>query len=137
MRYLCEEVTVNLNGEELNRFLECIPLAYKNAYLILGPTRLKSLAYRKYRIEEEYKTIMNNQASDNILDKKIFENFTIGNKYTKEFLKSKLSEIYKEVGYKKTAKANDIERWFEVKTLLVTNKETGKRDSCFYLMKIK
>ena len=88
-------------------------------------------------ISADLLSIMNNQASDNILDTKIFENFTIGNKYTKEFLKSKLSEIYKEVGYQKTAKANDIEKWFEVKTLLVTNKETGKRDSCFYLMKIK
>ena len=135
LRYLCE--SVKLSGKELDRFLDSIPLTYKNAYLILGPTKLKSLSYQKSKIEEEYKIIMNNQSTDDLLTKKIYHAFTVGGRYSKEYIKTKLREIYVEVGYKKTPKATDLKKWFDIRKTQVTNKVTGKRDNGFVLTRIK
>ena len=131
LRYLCEGIT---DESKRVKILDFIPLSFKNAYLVFGPTKLKSLSYKKSRIEEEYELTKNNQSSENDLTKEIYSSFIIGEKYSKEFIKSNLKEIYNRTGYKKTPKANDLEKWFDMKSGLLNNKDTGKRDHCFIIM---
>ena len=54
--------------------------------------------------------------------------FTVGNKYLKSEIKEELKDIYTELGYNKTPKANDLEKYFEIRPCKITNKETGKRN---------
>ena len=43
--------------------------------------------------------------------------------------------IYNQIGYKKTPKANDLEEWFEIKDILMT--ENNKRIHGFEIIKKK
>jgi hypothetical protein len=59
------------------------------------------------------------------VDKKIYENFLVGSRYTKKDIKAKLKEIYQEEGYQRTAKAIDLDRYFGLKPILTSSKEHG------------
>ena len=45
----------------------------------------------------------------------IYSEFKIGDKISKAEIKERLGKIYYGLQYQKTAKANDIEEWFETK----------------------
>ena len=61
------------------------------------------------------------------LIKAIYLKFTVGNKYPLAEIKTILKEVYAEFGFKKTAKANDIENFFNTRYVYTTDKDTGKR----------
>jgi hypothetical protein len=58
-------------------------------------------------------------------------------KFSKADIKESLQKLYDSLNYTKKAKANDIEEYFEVKVCKVLNKETGKWDNGFELIKKK
>ena len=132
LRYLCEGIT---DESKRVKILDFIPLSFRNAYLIFGPVKLKSLSYKKSRIEEEYELVKNNQSIDNTLRDLIFSEFSIGDRFSKGHIKAKLVEIYSKIGYKANAKATDLSRWFNLRRTQVLNKETGKTDNGFVLLK--
>ena len=49
------------------------------------------------------------------LNDPIYSTFEVGKSYTKPVIKSTLAKIYKEVGYKVTAKATDLSNYFEIR----------------------
>ena len=51
-------------------------------------------------------------------------------------IKERLRQIYQEVDYKKTAKATDLEEWFEVKEVNITD-TNGKRGKGFEILSTK
>ena len=51
-------------------------------------------------------------------------------------IKNMLKDLYKFLGYNKTPKANDLEKYFEIKLCKVTV-ETGKQDNGFKIIKRK
>lgn len=57
----------------------------------------------------------------------IYSSFNEGEKYALSNLKNKLGNIYSSINYSSTPKANDIERWFEVKEILLSQTIDGKR----------
>ena len=61
--------------------------------------------------------------------------FQENTRYTKSYIKEKLKKIYDKLGYSKTAKASDIEEYFEIKVCQILNKETKKYDNGFELIK--
>lgn len=132
MKLICES---SITEEELSFILTQIPITYKNYYLKLGPSRLYALGYNITYVKREY----SDSTSDNIknLDNKIHKTFIIGEKYLKSQVKEILRSIYKELDYNKSPKASDIEKYFEVKEGLIANKDTGKRDRCYEILKIK
>lgn len=83
-------------------------------YLILGPERIKALGYNITEIKKEL-GIITFDVDD--VAQRIIGAFKEGDRISKADIKTKLKEIYAEVGYEKTAKANDIEEWFEVKEI--------------------
>ena len=125
---LCES---SLNGR-LNKDIVDIILAQipdsdyiKSYYTLLGPTKLKKLGYIRSNIEKALGIVT---FSDELLLDSIYSDFREGEKYTLSNLKNKLSSIYSSINYKSTPKANDIEKWFEIKEFSIyEKKEDGNR----------
>ena len=131
MSLLCE---TNFTDQELGIILDQIPLEFRNYYQTLGPERCKALSYDVTYISREYSDL---QFDKSKLQEEIYKEFQVNSKYSKSFIKDKLCDIYKTLGYNKTPKANDLEEYFELKTCQVTNKETGKRDMAFEILGVK
>lgn len=132
MKYLCESPEVNDFNREV--ILDQLPLTYRQYYEVLGNDRCKSLGYNITRLKKELSDI---KLDENVLKNLITVDFKVGEKYTKEFIKQKLQEIYNKIGYNKTAKAIDLESYFYLKDAKITNQVTNKRENGFEIVKEK
>ena len=101
-------------------------------YLVLGPERLKALAYNVTLIRKELGIVTFNKDD---LALAIYSEFHEGDRVSKVDLKTRLSEIYSKVNYDRIAKASDIEDWFEIKNFQARN--NGKKENGFELVKSK
>jgi len=131
MGMLC---TYPLTDNERGIVLDQIPLTYKKYYEILGPSRLYALGYNITKIEKEYQATLFNKED---LKDKIYSNYQEGSKYSRNSIKEDLQNLYDSLNYTKKAKASDLEEYFEVKDCTVLNKETGKYDRGYELIKKK
>ena len=98
----------------------------KSYYTVLKPQRLKALGYSVTRIKKELGIVI---FSPELLIQEVYSEFREGEKYTLSNLKNKLSSVYSSINYQSTPKANDIERYFEIKGTVTYEKDekTGKR----------
>ena len=110
---------------------------FKNCYELLGPDRCKALSYNKTEISREIENLKISKFSKEPLVESIYSKFYISLKYTKQEIKNILRDIYEDLGYSKTPKASDLEEYFELRPCQITNKETGKRDNGFEIIKKK
>ena len=113
--------------------------SYSKYYWFISASRASALKYQKGNLEKEY-NIINKISVDDIKDKvkiSILNKFIIDEKYTMSDIKAKLGEIYIELKYNKTPKATDLNDYFELKKCQITNKETGKLDHGFKIIKKK
>ena len=108
----------------------------KSYYIALKPQRLKALGYNITKIRKELGIVV---FSPDLLKESIYSEFKEGEKYTLSDLKLKLGDIYSSINYSSTPKANDIERWFEVKEVLFNKivDEKRKRIKGYELLKSK
>ena len=126
LKYLCEqtglpEFDIILDNVSTKRFKEYIT--------VLGVDVCRSVGYK---IEELNKKLDIKSFDKKLLKEKIYETFKVGNSYTRSGIKEILAGIYKEIGYKATAKASDLDNYFEYKKGLVT--VNNKRVSSFKLI---
>ena len=131
LRALCE---APLSTLEISYVLEKMPIEYKNYYETLGPERCKALGYKKSELD---KYLSDLKLDTGKLDEKIYSEFIIGSKYTNIDIKNRLADIYSELKYNKTPKATDLDEYFVLKECLIQNKDTGKRDRGFEIIKKK
>ena len=118
------------------RVLSQLPIEYGNFYRSISPEEAKRLSYRKGVLGKRYERNLGNQEVDSdALKELIYKTFLIGSKYTKVDIKSSLGSMYLSMKYNKTPKASDLEEYFEIKPCLITNRETGKRDHGFEIIK--
>ena len=129
-RYLC-----SLQEQTILAILPHLPTSYQNYYTVLGPDRMRACGYDVTRMKREYEGIIGNQGI--CIRDYIIPAFKIGETYSKAEVKAKLKEVYDSVGYTKTPRAVDLGDYFIVKNRMITNKETGKRDNCYYIEKVK
>jgi len=95
-----------------NSPLPCmIPIEYQNYINILGFEKIKSMGYRESDIIREIETLKNLNTVD------ISSLFTVGEKYTKKYIKETLGEFYKANNIHKTPKASDLEEYFILKSI--------------------
>lgn len=108
----------------------------KSYYLLLGPDRLKKLHYNITNIRRELGIVT---FSPELLNNTIHQNFNPGEKYTLANLKAKLGDLYSNINYTATPKANDILEYFEVKEVQNTMLVDGvkKRIRSYELLKRK
>lgn len=99
---------------------------YLNYYNTIGPKKIKALLYRPNLLKSEYNRLVNNQVID--LENVIYDNFIVGEKYLNTTIKSMLAKIFKDNKFKETPKANLLDRYFNIKECLISDKEAGKRN---------
>ena len=125
LKLLCE---YGLSQNAINIFLSQLQDGddVKSYYTVLGPDKLKALSYNTTKIKKALGIVT---FSQDLLRQEIYSNFKEGEKYTLANLKNKLGSIYSSINYQSTPKANDIENWFEIKGIVVYEKDpdTGKR----------
>ena len=134
MKLLCLS---NLSDSELSAVLELIPILYKNYYTTLGKERIKALQCKKCMLEEEYNKLKDVQEYEISLLDRIYKSFICGKKYLNMEIKEELRKIYTDLNLSISPKASDLEKYFEVKKVLITNKETGKRDHGYLILSKK
>ena len=95
---------------------------FKEYLTILGPDKCKAVWYKISELDKKLNII--SFEGDKIFEE-INKEFNVGESYTNTYIKAKLSEVYKRIGYKATAKANDLSNYYETKDCLL--KENNKR----------
>ena len=88
----------------------------KQQLIVVGVPRIRSLGYNLTKINREIGITIFDRST---LDSVIYEEFTIGKRYTKKYIKERLGEIYKTADFNDTPKANQLEMWFNIKTCKV------------------
>lgn len=136
MKYLCDNVN-NFMEDEFSSILNSIDIVFKNYYNTVGLEKIRNLQYKNSMIKSEYDRLLNNQQYNGNLKDLIFKNFEIGKSYSRPHIKTVLSIIYSNLGIKLSPKAIELEKYFEIKPILVSNKETGKRDSYYLIVSKK
>ena len=131
MKLLC---TTDLTDDCIKSVLNYLPLTYKLYYEILGPDRCRACGYIKTDVEKEFRDLKFNKQ---YLADRIYDIFKINKKYTKYEIKDTLKNLYTSLVYNKIPKANDLEKYFEIRSCQITNKETGKKDHSFEIIKRK
>lgn len=92
-----------------------IDYEFHQYYRALGPDRIKANSYQRSMLASQMKCEM---AVDKI-ESAIRENFHIGDVIPRDEAKRKLQEIYDDLGLKKTAKAIDLDLYFDIKRVKV------------------
>jgi len=110
--------------------------SFSKYYWTVSQSRASTLNYQKGNLEAEYNAISGSYAVSDI-EEEITNKFTVGLKITKSQAKSELQKIYDNLGIGKTAKASDLEEYFELRPCKISNPETGKRDAGFEIIKKK
>ena len=129
MRLLCESVlSSRISKEVVEVILSQVPDSdeVKSYYTTLGPQRLYSLGYSITKIKKAMGIVV---FSPELLMESIYSDFKEGDRISLSKIKSRLSLIYSSINYNSTPKANDLERWFEVKNIKVSEEDlkTGKK----------
>ena len=131
LKYLCEynPISTDFRRIIMNHISE---KHLKEYYEILGPERCKALGYNITKLNKDLGVISFDQIT---LTDLISKEFSIGDRLTRTTIKERLSIIYSSCGYEKAPKATDLEKWFEINEILMT--ENGKRIKGFKIIKKK
>ena len=139
MRYL---YSLHMDEDVAKQVLDNIyDTSYSKYYWTISASRAGTLKYQKGNLEKEYQYIVNSSKSISEIEvdvkNKIIEVFKINDKYLKSDIKETLRKIYEDCGYNKTPKASDLDEYFELRSCQIKNKETGKKDHGFEILKKK
>ena len=136
LKYFCEFTDKYKNNIYIMKVLNYkIPdIRFRTYYNYFGTNKCKSLRYRDLDL---HKALLLDSNSES-LSGWVYKNFFPGIKYSKKEIKDSLSQIYFDIGINikerldndgnietkeminRTAKATDIEEWFEIKECLIT-----------------
>lgn len=83
---------------------------------VLGLDVCKAVWYKTSELDRRL-SVMSFDTS--ILSARILSEFNVGESHTNVYLKERLKEIYKEIGYKVNAKATDLGNYFDIKKCLI------------------
>ena len=120
-----------LDTDSLEPLLSQIPQKFGDYWKVFGFERMRALNFLEKEIKKEWDRLFSNFLVKNDLQERIYQEFQVGKSYTKSFIKEKFRDIYQELGYQETPKANQINDWFESKEVLIPGE--GKREHGFKL----
>ena len=121
------------NYLDLLKKISDIPKAFHMYYELLGHEGIRAKSYKEYALRNE----VENKFQSPGIKEAVLLVFQSGNKYTKKYIKERLQEIYNQININKTAKASDLEEYFELKPIKITNTQTKTRDAGFEIMQLK
>ncbi len=133
LKYICELTEISYE-EKLDLLSRIVNPEFKCYFTVLGPERCKALSYQRSHLEEEFNRLMSNQGVESRVKEVVLACFKVGQRYTKDYIKTRLREIFEDLDYKKTAKASSLGEWFDIKPCLIINKETGRKEHGFIIL---
>ena len=135
MKMYCEFRDKNKGNKEIEELLHYkIKIGnYEEYYNFFGTDKIKSKSYKEKLLKQELLNFLKSSP----LSEAIYTTFNIKTRYTLKEIKEKLREIYTTLHLSKTPKASDLEEFFEVKDVLITNKDNGKREHGLEILSIK
>ena len=104
---------------------------YKGFYIFYGTSGCSAKKYRKIELEKEFQDAVKEDIN------MVYTSFIVGEKYTLKEVKSVLSKVYSSQGLNKSPKASDLENYFELLPVLLTNPKTKKREHGYKIIKRK
>ena len=119
LKYLCEYCERVGNTSILNQIQEKRFDEYIN---VLGLDVCKAVWYKPAELDRRLSVL---SFDTDLLDSKILSEFSVGESYPNTQIKTRLNEIYNEVGYNIKAKATDLNNYFNTKTCTIN--QDGKR----------
>ena len=130
--------TTGFSSQLQRELLRQVPTIYQDYYYKLGPEKCRAVSYRRALLDGklEKEEVAGKPLPEPAINE-IYIEFSPGNRYTKSWIKTALGEIYRRNSVSQTAKASDLEEYFELSPCLIQNKETGKRDHGFEIIKKK
>lgn len=135
MKLYCDFADKNSNIGLLN--ISKIPKEFHNYFNLFGSQRIKALNYQESNLKKEMDNLKTQQQFENS-GLTIFDSFfTVGKKYTKKEIKEILQQFYNTFGMSQTAKASDINQYYETKRAKIPTGITGKYDEGLELLKLK
>ena len=114
LKYLCEYCEKVGNLSILQHIEEKRFSDYIN---VLGLDVCKAVWYNISQLDKRLNILSFDMTK---IKEKLSNEFEIGQSYTNTFIKSKLTKIYKDLGYRATAKASDLLEYFEAKDCLIS-----------------
>lgn len=118
------------------RLLCQLPIIFSIYFSILGSDRIRELRYRKDLLEKELRDLK--KIGSETLVTKIRNTFIVGERYSRTFVKDKLTAIYSEMGLTKKPKATDLVEYFEIRDTYLNRKDgSGKRDHGYEILSLK
>lgn len=132
MKYLCT-TDIPLNDRELEQIFREIPDFYRNVYIGLGPDRCRALGFNHTLLKKDLNVKF---FSTDLIKESVLSQFNEGQSLSTAEIKSTLKDIYSSLGYEKTAKATDLEKYFEIKKIKLKD-QSGSWVNGFELLKRK
>lgn len=115
LKFLCE--SSHLPG--FRTILDNVPNKRFKEYIdTLGVDGCKSLSYKIEQIDKKLSVLSFDL--DKVRDV-VYNTFEVGKSYTKSSIKLTLADLYKSIGYKATAKANDLNCYFKTRETLISD----------------
>ena len=115
LKFLCE--SSHLPG--FRTILDNVPNKRFKEYIdTLGVDGCKSLSYKIEQIDKKLSVLSFD--IDKVRDV-VYNTFEVGKSYTKSSIKLTLAKLYKDIGYKATAKANDLNCYFKTRETLISD----------------
>lgn len=106
---------------------------FRSYYNLLGTNGCKTYLFRDDLIKKE----ISNRLNGDKIAEEVLKVFSLKNKYSKKFIKTKLSEIYVNLKITSTAKAVDLEKWFELRPLKFVDPITKAIENGFEILALK
>ncbi|POY37144.1 hypothetical protein C3K47_08790 [Solitalea longa] len=126
-----KESLFSFNDAALGNIKISDPFAFE-VYYELGKEKIEELNFSIKDLQKEL-ILKKNEKAENQLNKLLIVEFIVDETYAKEYIKTKLQELYDKVGLKETAKATDLQKrgWFT--TQEDKKKINGKSYPAFYI----
>ena len=131
LKLLCEYLKIN--DCDRKKLENVISQKYFDYYDFFGPERCKAYLFREDIIKKE----ISNRLNGDKIAEEVLKVFSPKNKYSKKFIKTKLSEIYVNLKITSTAKAVDLEKWFELRPLKFVDPITKAIENGFEILALK
>ena len=97
----------------------------RDYYDILGFDGIKACKCQESYVKRKIDSLCGNSHKEDQVKEEVCRLFKVGNRYVNKDAKTTLKGIYERLGYDKSAKASDLEQYFEVKQILTSDKKHG------------
>ena len=134
MKMYCEFMDkYGKNKYILDSIIHKIDPKFKTYYDLYGTSGCRAVSYEEANLKE--KSSNDIKAID--LKSQFISIFKIGSRYTLKDIKSFIKDTYSNLNVSKTPKASDLESYFDVSEVKITDKATGKRSKGYLILGIK